>query len=34
MGGMLAGIKVVSFTHFLQGPSACPLLADLGAVVV
>lgn len=34
MGGMLAGIKVVSFTHFLQGPSASQLLADLGADVV
>lgn len=34
MGGMLSGIKVVSFTHFLQGPSASQLLADLGADVV
>lgn len=34
MAGMLAGIKVVSFTHFLQGPSASQLLADLGADVV
>jgi crotonobetainyl-CoA:carnitine CoA-transferase CaiB-like acyl-CoA transferase len=34
MSGMLSGIKVVSFTHFLQGPSASQLLADLGADVV
>lgn len=34
MSGMLEGIKVVSFTHFLQGPSASQLLADLGADVV
>jgi crotonobetainyl-CoA:carnitine CoA-transferase CaiB-like acyl-CoA transferase len=32
--GMLAGIRVVSFTHFLQGPSASQLLADLGADVI
>ncbi|MDV3129053.1 CoA transferase [Mycobacterium sp. 21AC1] len=31
---MLDGIRVVSFTHFLQGPSATQLLADLGAQVV
>ncbi|MFT4028338.1 MAG: CaiB/BaiF CoA-transferase family protein [Protaetiibacter sp.] len=31
---MLDGIRVVSFTHFLQGPSASQLLADLGADVV
>lgn len=31
---MLDGIRVVSFTHFLQGPSATQLLADLGARVV
>lgn len=31
---MLSGIKVISFTHFLQGPSASQLLADLGADVV
>lgn len=31
---MLEGIRVVSFTHFLQGPSATQLLADLGAQVV
>ncbi len=34
MTGMLSGIRVVSFTHFLQGPSASQLLADLGADVV
>jgi len=34
MGGMLSGVTVVSFTHFLQGPSASQLLADLGADVV
>lgn len=33
-GKMLEGIRVVSFTHFLQGPSASQLLADLGADVV
>lgn len=32
--GMLDGIRVVSFTHFLQGPSASQLLADLGADVI
>lgn len=31
---MLDGIRVVSFTHFLQGPSATQLLADLGAQVM
>lgn len=31
---MLKGIKVVSFTHFLQGPSAVQMLADIGADVV
>jgi crotonobetainyl-CoA:carnitine CoA-transferase CaiB-like acyl-CoA transferase len=28
---MLNGVKVLSFTHFLQGPSAVQILADLGA---
>lgn len=31
---MLEGTKVLSFTHFLQGPSAVQMLADLGADVV
>ncbi|MFD4022179.1 CaiB/BaiF CoA transferase family protein [Streptomyces sp. NPDC058576] len=31
---MLSGLRVVSFTHFLQGPSASQLLADLGAEVI
>lgn len=31
---MLGGIKVLSFTHYLQGPSAAQILADLGAEVV
>ncbi|TQM11443.1 CoA transferase [Pseudonocardia kunmingensis] len=31
---MLSGVSVVSFTHFLQGPSATQILADLGADVV
>jgi crotonobetainyl-CoA:carnitine CoA-transferase CaiB-like acyl-CoA transferase len=34
MTGMLDGIKVVSFTHYLQGPSCSQLLGDLGADVV
>lgn len=31
---MLNNIKVLSFTHFLQGPSAVQILADLGADVI
>ena len=31
---MLDGVKVLSFTHFLQGPSAVQILADFGADVV
>lgn len=31
---MLEGVKVLSFTHYLQGPSATQILADLGADVV
>ncbi|GAB2680399.1 CaiB/BaiF CoA transferase family protein [Kribbella swartbergensis] len=31
---MLSGIRVVSFSHFLQGPSACQMLGDLGADIV
>ena len=31
---MLEGVKVLSFTHYLQGPYAAQILADLGADVV
>lgn len=31
---MLDDIKVLSFTHFLQGPSAVQMLADIGADVI
>ncbi|QQK75377.1 CoA transferase [Salicibibacter cibarius] len=31
---MLNNVKVLSFTHFLQGPSAVQMLGDLGADVV
>ena len=31
---MIEGIKVLSFTHFLQGPSAVQMLADIGADVI
>lgn len=30
----LAGVKIISLTHFLQGPSGVQFLADLGADVV
>ena len=31
---MLEGVKILSFTHYLQGPSCAQALADLGADVV
>jgi crotonobetainyl-CoA:carnitine CoA-transferase CaiB-like acyl-CoA transferase len=31
---LLQGVKVLAFTHWLQGPAACQYLADLGADVV
>jgi crotonobetainyl-CoA:carnitine CoA-transferase CaiB-like acyl-CoA transferase len=31
---MLEGTKVLSFTHFLQGPAAVQMLADVGADVI
>jgi crotonobetainyl-CoA:carnitine CoA-transferase CaiB-like acyl-CoA transferase len=31
---LLDGVKVLAFTHWLQGPAACQYLADLGADVV
>lgn len=34
MSNFLSGIKVVSLTHYLQGPSCVQFLADLGADVV
>jgi crotonobetainyl-CoA:carnitine CoA-transferase CaiB-like acyl-CoA transferase len=34
MNGLLTGIKVVSLTHYLQGPSCAQFLGDMGADVV
>ena len=31
---MLESIKVLAFTHYLQGPLAAQLLGDLGADVI